>query len=111
MRRLSFDPGWLRHRIVIEAPIASPDGAGGETVTWDMLASVWALVEPVGAGETVRAGRLTGTVTHAVTIRFRSDVAGGMRVAYRGRHYRVLAVYDPDERRRYLTLKTELETP
>ncbi len=47
MKPVAFDPGWLRHRVVIEAPRPTPDGAGGETVTWAPLATVWALIEPV----------------------------------------------------------------
>ncbi len=111
MRRLAFDPGWLRHRVVIEAAATAADGAGGGSATWEVLAAVWALVEPVAGTERIVAGRLTGVVTHVVTMRHRADVTGGMRILYRGRTYRVLVVYDPDERRRYLTVKTELETP
>lgn len=111
MRAVAFDPGWLRHRVVIEAPSATPDGAGGETVTWSVLATTWALIEPVDASEKVVAGGLTGVLTHRITTRFRTDVSGGMRVLYRGKRYRVLAAADPDARRRYLTLKTEVETP
>jgi len=111
MRRLAFDPGWLRHRVVIEAAATAPDGAGGGTATFAALASAWALVEPVAGTERVAAGHLSGVVTHVVTLRYRADVTGGMRVLYRGRAYRILVAYDPDERRRYLALKTELETP
>lgn len=111
MTSVAFDPGWLRHRVVIETPEAAPDGAGGEAVTWQALGTVWALLEPAAATERLVAGGLTGVVTHTATMRFRDDVIGGMRLLYRGRRYRVLAAYDPDERRRYLTLKTELETP
>lgn len=111
MRPVAFDPGWLRHRVVIEAPLAAPDGAGGETLTWSTHATTWALIEPVGAAETVVAGGLAGVLTHRITTRFRTDVTGGMRVLYRGKRYRVLVAEDPDARRRYLTLKTEIETP
>jgi len=111
MRAAIFDPGWLRHRVVIEAPVAAPDGAGGEAVTWSVHATTWASIEPAGAREQVVAGGLTGVLTHRVTLRFRDDIAGGMRIACRGRHYRVLVAEDPDARRRYLTLKTEIETP
>lgn len=106
-----FDPGWLRHRVVIEAPVAAADGAGGGTLSWAAVATVWALIEPVAGTERIVAGSHAGVVTHVVTIRHRSDIAGGMRVLFRGRAHRVLAAYDPDERRRYLALKTELETP
>lgn len=111
MSPVLFDPGWLRHRVVIEAPVSTPDGAGGETVTWQILATTWAQIEPVAAREDMAGGRLTGVVTHAITMRFRDDVTGGMRVLFRGRRHRVLVARDPDPRRRYLVLDTELETP
>jgi SPP1 family predicted phage head-tail adaptor len=111
MKPADYDPGWLRHRVVIEAPEETADGAGGATVTWMPLAAVWAAIEPVSAGERITAGRLTGIVTHRVTMRFRDDVTGGMRVIHRGRAYRILVASDPDERRRYLVARTELETP
>ncbi len=107
----AFDPGWLRHRVVIEAPVATPDGAGGAALTWTVVASAWALVEPVAGTERIVSGHPTGVVSHVATLRHRSDVAGGMRLLYRGRAHRVLVAYDPDGRRRYLVLKTELETP
>jgi SPP1 family predicted phage head-tail adaptor len=108
---VSFDPGWLRHRVVIEAPAAAADGAGGGTLSWTAVATAWALIEPVSGAERIVAGSHTGVVTHVVTLRHRSDVAGGMRILFRGRVHRVLAAYDPDERQRYLALKTEVETP
>jgi SPP1 family predicted phage head-tail adaptor len=50
-------------------------------------------------------------VTHEVILRWRGDIAGGMRIGYRGRTFRVLAVHDPDETRRYLVARTMEETP
>ena len=111
MKAALFDPGWLRHRITVESAAGASDGAGGETVTWDTLATLWAHIAPAPAGERIVAGHLSGVVTHTVTLRWRDDIAGGMRIAYRGRLFRVLAVQDADETRRYLIAKTEEETP
>ena len=111
MRPVLHDPGWLRQRVTLESAAGAPDDAGGETVTWDAVATLWARIEPTGAREQVVAGHLSGVVTHDVTIRWRGDIAGGMRVAYRGRTFRILAVHDPDETRRYLVARTMEETP
>jgi SPP1 family predicted phage head-tail adaptor len=105
----AFDPGWLRHRITLAAPEAFGDAAGGETVTWNALATLWARIEPAGAAERSVADHLAGVVTHAVTIRWRDDIAGGMRILFRGRTFRVLATHDPDETRRYLVARAEEE--
>ena len=80
-------------------------------LTWDTLATLWARLEPTAANEKIVAGHLTGVVTHTVTFRWRDDIAGGMRVTYRGRTFRILAVEDPDETRRYLVAKTSEEAP
>jgi SPP1 family predicted phage head-tail adaptor len=110
MNRAPYDPGWLRHRVTFETAEATPDEAGGETVTWTPLATVWARVEPAADREEIVADHLAGIVTHHVTIRWRDDIAGGMRIACRGRLFRVLTVHDPEETRRYLVAKAVEET-
>ncbi len=110
MTVLTYDPGWLAHRVTVESAAGTPDGAGGETVVWDTLATLWARIEPIGAGEKIVAGHLSGVVTHLVTLRWRDDIAGGMRISYRGRTFRILAVNDPDECRRYVVAKAMEET-
>lgn len=106
-----YDPGRLRHHVVVESAAGAPDGAGGEAIAWDAVATLWALVEPVAAGERIVAGHLSSVVTHTVTMRYRPDIAGGMRILHRGRALRVLAVHDPDERRRYSVARCAEERP
>ncbi|MCB1497955.1 MAG: phage head closure protein [Bauldia sp.] len=106
-----FDPGLLRHRLVIESAAGAPDGAGGEAVTWDTFATVWARIAPTASGEEIVAGHLSGIVSHTITMRYRADIAGGMRALHRGRIFRILVVTDPDERRRYIVAKAEEEGP
>lgn len=106
-----FGPGRLRHRVVIESAAGAPDGAGGEAVTWDSFATVWARITPISSGEKIVAGHLSGVVTHTVTMRYRDDIAGGMRILYRGRILRLLAVGDPDERRRFIVASAEEQGP
>ena len=107
-----YDPGWLRHRVTVESAAGAPDGAGGEEdVAWDTVATLWANISPASAGEEIIAGHLSGVVTHEITFRWRGDLAGGMRVAYRGRTFRLLAVHDPDETRRYLVARATEAAP
>ena len=106
-----FEPGWIAHRIVIEEPAVLPDGAGGEMRTFLPLATVWAAVTPVRAEAVTEGDRLGGRITHRVTIRWRADVTGGMRIRHRGRILAIDTVVDPDERRRYLQIAAREETP
>jgi SPP1 family predicted phage head-tail adaptor len=102
--RPDFDPGWIAHRVAIERPVATADGAGGATIAWAALATVWAAIEPLAAVETANSDRLATRITHRVTIRFRADIDGGMRIRHRGRLLRIASLRDPDERRRFLVL-------
>jgi SPP1 family predicted phage head-tail adaptor len=99
-----FDPGQLASRIGLEKPVRTADGSGGATVDWDEVAMLWARIEPVSAGERFAADRLATRVTHRITLRFRADVEGGMRIRHRGRVFAVVAWRDPDETRRFIVL-------
>jgi SPP1 family predicted phage head-tail adaptor len=109
VKAAAYDPGWLRHRVTIEAASATGDEAGGETRTWSTFATAWARIEPVEAREKAVAAHLAGVVSHKVTLRWRDDLTATMRVAYRGRHFRIRTLHDPDEGRRYLVLGCEEE--
>jgi SPP1 family predicted phage head-tail adaptor len=109
MKLQAYDPGWLRHRVTVEVADATPDEAGGESIVWSELATLWARIEPTNATERGVADHLAGVVSHKITFRWRADIEGGMRVAYRGRHFLVRAVHDPDETRRYLVASAEEE--
>ena len=110
MSRAGFDPGRLRHRVTVESAAGAAEGAGGETVTWDTLATVWAAIEPARVNERIEAGHLSGVVTHVITMRHRDDIAGGMRIVHQGRVFRLLGV-DPDERGRFIEARAEETTP
>lgn len=101
--------GALRRRVALERPDDAPDGAGGRVLGFAAMGSAWAEIAPARAVEAVVAGRFDGVVTHRVTIRFRADVGGGWRLVLGERVLRVLAAFDPDERRRRLTLLCEEE--
>ena len=111
MTDVRFDPGLLRHRVAVERPVETPDGAGGATIAWEPVATIWARLDPVRASEKTIAAHLAAVATHKVTIRRREDVTGGMRILFRGRRFRILAVFDPDERGRYAVALTEEENP
>ena len=108
---MSNDPniGALRHRVTLEAPVTSADGAGGRNVTWSAIATLWVAIEPVSAAEVAVADRLDGRVTHRITLRHRADVVGGMRLTMDGRVFRILVAHDPDEAGRWTEILAEEE--
>jgi SPP1 family predicted phage head-tail adaptor len=88
--------GDLRHRLVLEAPVETPDGAGGVTRTYQALTNVWAKVTPASARDQLVASAPGATVTHRIVIRRRNDVTTGHRFRLGARVYRILALRDAD---------------
>lgn len=104
-----FDPGRLSARLLLERPVAVPDGQGGAAEAFEVVASVWALVTPLAAKVEERAGAETVEITHEIWVRRRGDLVSGMRFAKDSRHFTVESVRDPDEGGRYLACRCREE--
>lgn len=101
------DPGQLRERLKIEQALLSTRDDGGLTVTWSTLAKVWARVQPLRGREALAAQQLESSLTHRVTIRYRSDIRAAMRLDWNGLKLNIRTVGNPDERRHFTELMCE----
>lgn len=99
--------GSLRRRVTLQAETRVSDEAGGYTVGWSNVATVWAEIVPVSGREAYGARRLEGRVTHRVRMRFRPFVTTSMRIAHEGRVFNIRAVLDRNEAGRWLELFAE----
>jgi SPP1 family predicted phage head-tail adaptor len=95
-------PSGLRQRLTLEALERTSDEGGGFTETWIEVATLSAALRPIGGGERVETGRLAGTITHEVVLRYRQGVVPAMRFRKATRIFHILAVIDVEERRRWL---------
>jgi SPP1 family predicted phage head-tail adaptor len=100
-------PGDLRHRLVLEAPVETPDGAGGVARDYDTIGSLWAKMTPVGMRNDVDADDPGATLTHRIVIRRRSDVTTRHRLRLGARVYRILALRDEDEGGRFIEISAQ----
>jgi SPP1 family predicted phage head-tail adaptor len=107
MRMTFLDPGMLRTELTLLRPLRTEDGMGGAAETWETVASVFALMEPVGAPQALIAVQDIESVTHRITLRHRAGLESGMRFARGTRRFRIITIRDPDETGRYLTCLTE----
>ncbi len=101
--------GKLRQRLLLEAPADVPDGAGGHTRNWALVAAVWGEVRPVRATEQVQADARRAEATHRITIRHRDDVRADMRFTQGARVFRITGMTDPDGRRAWLVCQAAEE--
>lgn len=71
--------GELNQRVRILAQTLLPDGGGGYSESWNVIATVWADVEPRAGNNVFAADALQSRVQHRVTIRRNAAVSVGMR--------------------------------
>lgn len=102
MRSTFFDPGRMTARLNLETSVETPDGQGGVTRNFVETASAWALIEPVSDAVEEMASAEMFRRTHRIWLRFRTDVAAGMRLRKGDRIFWIGGTQDPDDSRRYL---------
>jgi SPP1 family predicted phage head-tail adaptor len=99
--------GRMSRRLLLEAPVDVPDGAGGLTRTYETVAAVWARVEWLSGEERWRAGRPEQAVSHRITLRWRAGIDAGQRLRDAGQIFDIRAAGDPDGGRRRLVCLVE----
>ncbi len=110
MRGTYFDPGRLRHEMALQQAVRVADALGGQTETWQTLATVWAHLVPATASPVRRADGEEAEITHHVVLRADARVRSGLRLATGARVFAIRAVRDLDETGRYLLCLTREET-
>jgi len=101
------DPGMLNHRLVLEAPVETADGAGGVARSYAAVATVWAALVPASARGTVEAANLGANVTHHIVIRSGPQLSTRHRLRAGARIFRIVALRDPDERGRFVEIDAQ----
>lgn len=104
----------LTRALLLEAPVSTPDGAGGVTTTWQLLGTHWAEIR---AGQArARPGALGTTADVRLRITLRAAPAGNDRRPRPGQRFRegqrvfqILAVTEADAEGRWLVVTAREE--
>jgi len=106
-RQLYHDPGMLRHKVSVQAPVYVADAYGQEVPSFVTVSNgtVRAFVEPLSAIEASANGTIEAAITHRVIIRHSSDVSAigpGYRIVFGTRNLEVVTVLNIVERNQWL---------
>lgn len=106
----------LTRALVLQSPVATPDGAGGFSTTWTALGTHWAAIDARGGQERLGALGPSGAVRLRITLRaapFGTDrrPRPGQRFVEGARVYHILSVAEADAQGRYLDCTAEEELP
>lgn len=99
--------GALRRRLLLEAPVETPDSAGGQLRNFETVAAVWAQVEWLSGDERWRGERPEQAASHRISMRWRGGVDAGQRLRDGDQIFDIRAVGDPDGSRRRLVCLVE----
>lgn len=86
--------GELNQRAQIEARTLTPDGGGGYSESWDVIANVWVSVSPSSGGDVFGPDQVESRVRHRITLRRNNAIAAGQRVIVGTRTFRIHALLD-----------------
>lgn len=89
--------GKLRHRVTLETPARTSDGAGGSTETWTPVAELFAFMRAIRGDERTAFDRITGHVSHEFYLRAHPGLAPKMRFRLGIRRFHIHAVLIADE--------------
>jgi SPP1 family predicted phage head-tail adaptor len=109
MNTVFIDAGRFTSELTLERLEPVADGIGGYTEEWREVATLWGRIEPVSDAARYFAGQPLPEITHRITLRFRDDIAGGMRLRKGGRVFTILTIHDPDESGRYCLARVREE--
>ena len=101
------NPGRLNRRLVLEAPVETPDGAGGVTRAYQPETSIWAEVTPLAPFNDVEAASAGATIKYRILVRAGRDITTGHRLRFGARVLRIVSVRDPDGRGRFIEIRAE----
>lgn len=107
MALTTLDPGAFSARLELLRPVFVADGQGGGDVSYTLVATTWARIEPVSMTVTEEANGEIFRVTHEIWLRARGDIESGMRFRRGSRAFKIVGWRDPDETGRYTVCRCE----
>jgi SPP1 family predicted phage head-tail adaptor len=99
-----IDPGRLRRRLVLEAPMETADGAGGGSSAYTAVATLWGAVASRTARDDVEADAAGAAVTHRIVVRAGPEITTRHRLRLGTRLFRIAGVRDLDPAARLVAI-------
>ena len=99
----AIDPGRLNRRVVLEAPVEVPDGAGGVTRGYSEVGKIWAEVTPLPTRGDVVADASGATANWRILVRAGSAITTQHRLRDGARVFALASIIDLDGR--YLDIR------
>ncbi len=101
----------LTSRISFRNPVRTSDFAGGFTVSWVNIGTVWAEVLPYSPAqaskEIMENGKINNKKKYKITIRYKDNLTQSMSICYQDEMLNIRSLSDPTGRKEQLDIIAE----
>ena len=104
---MRFRPGELDQYIEIQSQLNTPDGAGGNSVTWQSKGNIFAHVRPLGGKEITDYERVNAETRYLFVVRYPVDIDPDDRIIWEGIEFNIRALKEPKGRDLYMQIEAE----
>lgn len=104
---MGMDSAMLRFKGEIQYPQSTQDAQGGKARQWTLLQKAWINIRPLRGREKVAANQEYARVSHEVYLHWINGIKPDMRIVFRARVFRIIAVINVREENQILQLLVE----
>lgn len=97
----------MQQRLTLQSASVVADGAGGIVTSWTTIATVWGALRPLPITQSWAQQTDEKRVTHNLRLRWRNNIATGMRLQLGTRNFLIHALVNQDESGRWLDALVE----
>lgn len=101
--------GRLDQRMTLQQSVRTADGAGGASIVWQDIATIWAELRPARSSEQFLHDKLGLQKLHTIITRYRSDVTGDKQFVMGGRVFKIIGIMNIDEHKHVLEISVREE--
>lgn len=105
-----YSSGEMRNYIVVHRQVSTPDGSGGQNVTWVLHCAFWADVSDGSSAERYSDssfGRIRSEELKVFTTWYRTDILVTDRLFWSGEYWNIRGVDDVQNRGKYISISAE----
>ncbi len=97
----------MKKRITIQQATISYDEIGGQIVSWQDLATIWAKIEPMHNSEIFTNNKISARERAKITIRYRDDVDNNSRLLVDNTIFQIISIINKDKQNHSLEILAE----
>lgn len=97
----------LRHKLILQREVRTPDDIGGYNKTWTNVADIWAEIIPMSGSEKLLGGQIQAQLTHKIHLRYRDGVDASMRLVFENRAFNIRYITNVSENNELLEILAE----